>query len=302
MNLPRSNIVQSCTASLLETAMKAQRPRTRAAVFEIFGKESEAIEARFGRDSFSRHYHDTYSFGLVYEGVNQFGYRHRTFEAQAGTIGICDPGEVHDGGKAGIGWAYRSAFPSAGTMRDLAAELGMDGLPGFNTGHITDPLSIRRLDRFLRLLFSKDSGACATEVEEAAIDAFATIIERNADSVRPQHGPTVCSKIAQKALAVMHDRWSEPMSLSEIAQATGASRFSTIRSVARATGLTPHNYVVQLRVDRAKALIRSGASIAAAAVDAGFVDQSHLSRALARRWGVTPGAFRAAYRHRRSAI
>ena len=262
-------------------------------LFTLLGHESEAISARFGTDGFSRHFHDTFSFGLVHEGVNAFGYRKRTYEAEAGSIGICDPGEVHDGGMARVPWAYRSAFPSAETMIAVAAELGMDELPAFSTGRVADPLSVRRLHRFLSMLFGETGET--DELEEAGIDAFATIIQRNAVGVRSGHRPAQCPEIAARALSVIHDRWNEPVRLAEMADAAGASRFSTIRSVAKATGLTPHAYLVQLRVREAKALMRQGVSIAGAAADAGFVDQSHLSRALTRRWGVSPGAFTKAY-------
>lgn len=271
------------------------RFRSKVALFTLLGHENEAIAASFGTDGFSRHYHDTFSFGLVHSGLNQFGYRRRTFEAAAGTVGICDPGEVHDGGMAGIPWSYRSAFPSAEAMTTVASEVGMDGLPAFNTGHIADPLSVRRLHRFLTLLFDSGDGATADEIEEAGVDAFATIIARNAVGVRRQHGADLSSGIAAKALEMIHDRWHEPVRLAEMADAAGASRFSTIRSVSRTIGLTPHAYLLQLRVHKAKALMRSGVSIAGAAADAGFVDQAHLSRVLNRRWGVTPGAFSRAY-------
>jgi len=269
---------------------------SRAAVFVLLGHDSEAITARFGPAGFSRHYHETYSFGLVASGMNQFRYRRRTFQAVAGTIGICDPGEVHDGGMARMPWAYRAAFPSAEAMSALAAEIGMHGLPAFDTGHIVDPVSVASLHRFLALLFEEDPACRDHALEEAGIDAFATIIRRNAVGVRPHHRAVECPRIAAEALTLMHDRWEGPVPLSDMAEAAGASRYATIRSVARATGLTPHAYLLQLRVCKAKELLRQGVPAAAAAADTGFVDQSHLSRAMRQRWGVGPGAFSTAYR------
>jgi AraC-like DNA-binding protein len=277
-----------------EGAVDNREPRSRAALFKLLGQETEAIQARFGKDAFSRHYHDTFSFGLVLEGVNSFAYRRRTFEANAGSIGICDPGEVHDGGRAGIAWAYRSAFPTAETMTAIAADLGMDGMPVFNTGHLNDPASVARLRKFLGLLFARDV-ADPNALEEAGIDALSTIISNNAVGVTRTHRSVEHHAIAASALEVIHDRWNEPVAIADMADAAGASRFSVIRSVAKATGLTPHSYLIQLRVRRAKELMRQGLPIAWAAADAGFVDQSHLTKSLVQRWGVTPGAFSRAY-------
>ena len=69
-----------------------------------------------------------------------------------------------------------------------------------------------------------------------------------------------------------------------------------MRGFARLTGLTPHAYVVQRRLDLARRLIRQGGALAEAAVDAGFADQSHMHRVFAAHYGFTPGAYAAAFR------
>jgi AraC-like DNA-binding protein len=62
----------------------------------------------------------------------------------------------------------------------------------------------------------------------------------------------------------------------------------------REVGLTPHRYIVQLRVERARKLLRQGETPAAVAAAAGFTDQSHMTRAFARQFGVSPARYRAA--------
>jgi AraC family transcriptional regulator len=63
------------------------------------------------------------------------------------------------------------------------------------------------------------------------------------------------------------------------------------------TGLAPHRYLLQVRVAHVKALLRdSDRDLALIAMDAGFFDQSHMTRVFRRLTGVTPGVFRAADR------
>ncbi len=62
------------------------------------------------------------------------------------------------------------------------------------------------------------------------------------------------------------------------------------------TGLTPHAYIIQRRLELGKSLIRSGVGLADAGCEAGFADQSHFHRAFVRRFGMTPGAYAAAMR------
>jgi AraC family transcriptional regulator len=60
----------------------------------------------------------------------------------------------------------------------------------------------------------------------------------------------------------------------------------------KATGLTPHRYLIMIRVDRARRLLLStDESIAEVAAHVGFADQSHLNRHFKRIVGITPGAF-----------
>jgi len=55
--------------------------------------------------------------------------------------------------------------------------------------------------------------------------------------------------------------------------------------------MTPHAYQLQVRVRRAKALLLAGHPIAQAATEAGFWDQSHLTRHFKRTIGVTPARY-----------
>jgi AraC-like DNA-binding protein len=68
-----------------------------------------------------------------------------------------------------------------------------------------------------------------------------------------------------------------------------------IRVFRAEVGLTPHAYVVDVRVRRAQALLKEGASPADAAARVGFADQAHLTRAFKARVGVAPGAYRRAH-------
>ncbi|MBN3750550.1 helix-turn-helix transcriptional regulator, partial [Burkholderia sp. Se-20373] len=82
-----------------------------------------------------------------------------------------------------------------------------------------------------------------------------------------------------------------PVSLAELADLSGVSRFQLLRGFARELGITPHAYLIQSRARLARALLASGLPIADAAAEAGFADQSHLTRAFARQFGITPGRF-----------
>src|SRR6516164_1642368 len=81
----------------------------------------------------------------------------------------------------------------------------------------------------------------------------------------------------------------EPIEVQALADIAGRSPFHFTRVFTRSVGMTPHRYVVHLRLQRAIELVREGQSgLAEIAVRTGFADQSHLSRWVRRVHGVPP--------------
>ena len=69
-------------------------------------------------------------------------------------------------------------------------------------------------------------------------------------------------------------------------------RFGFLRRFKKAAGLTPHQFMVQNRLRTAKKLLAENFSPAAAALEAGFYDQSHLNRWFRRGIGLTPREYK----------
>ena len=95
----------------------------------------------------------------------------------------------------------------------------------------------------------------------------------------------------QGVLLHIGENLNQPLTLSELAGLTGLSmwRFATV--FRQQVGIAPHRYICRLRLERAQALIREGVPAATAASEAGFYDQSHLSRHFKNVFGMTPGQY-----------
>jgi AraC family transcriptional regulator len=80
----------------------------------------------------------------------------------------------------------------------------------------------------------------------------------------------------------------EPIDVAALASLAARSPFHFTRVFAGSVGITPHRYVVHLRLQRAIELVRGGqSSLAEVAAATGFADQSHLSRWVRRVHGVS---------------
>ena len=89
----------------------------------------------------------------------------------------------------------------------------------------------------------------------------------------------------------IQENFAQEIGLADIANAARVSPYHLARLFKQVTGVTPHQYLIGVRVDNARALLSAGAgkrSIADIAEAVGFADQSHLTRHVKRLLGVTP--------------
>jgi AraC family transcriptional regulator len=91
------------------------------------------------------------------------------------------------------------------------------------------------------------------------------------------------------AVDYIEDQLHEDLTIAEIAREVHMSPFHFTRLFKKATGQSPYRYVIQARVKRAKALLKSRKfSISEVAHQTGFADQSHLTHHVKKLYGVTP--------------
>jgi len=234
---------------------------------------------------FDPHFHEDYTFGLVTRGANRFRYGHRRLIAPAGTLCLAVPGEIHTGEADAEGWTYWTIHVSPVALADLSARCGWGGgAPDFPSGVVEDAEAASLFAR----LFATDADAPLLAVEVRVVEALSRMISVHAARRRPaDERPGSSAGIARELL---FDRWNENPTLADLEAATGVGARRLIGDFKAAFGLPPHAWLTRLRACRARAMILSGMPIAHAAVEAGFADQSHLTRTFRRFLGHTPGA------------
>jgi AraC family transcriptional regulator len=98
----------------------------------------------------------------------------------------------------------------------------------------------------------------------------------------------------RRVLDRIHTDFAEDLGLDDLATTSGYSRAHFLRMFRAATGMTPHGYLREVRLENARRLLAAAgaASIAEIALACGFSSHSHLTRQFSERFGVTPSAFR----------
>ena len=89
------------------------------------------------------------------------------------------------------------------------------------------------------------------------------------------------------------DNYSRDLKLAELAQVAGMSSFHFAREFKRTTGITPHQYLINHRVERAKAMLaKPNLPLTEVSLRSGFSHQSHFTRLFRRITGTTPHSYR----------
>ncbi|MCI0754933.1 AraC family transcriptional regulator [Teichococcus vastitatis] len=250
----------------------------------------EAVRARFAAHAYDAHRHDDWLVGVTERGVQDFFCRGARQRSTAGRVILIEPDEAHDG-QAGApgGFAYRMLYLPQRWLRSGLADVG-GGDPGFATCLHDDRALGTAIHSASAALFQPDERLAS----DAALDA---VLLR----LRPHFGRPVRTlaarrdcRVARRAREFLHDTLTANVGADALARSAGASdRFHLARSFRAAYGTSPHAYLVQIRLVRARHLLASGERPADVAAACGFADQSHLGRRFRRAYGLTPATYRA---------
>jgi AraC-like DNA-binding protein len=95
-------------------------------------------------------------------------------------------------------------------------------------------------------------------------------------------------RAAEKAREFIHSAIDRTITLDELAEQSGRDRWSLSRDFRLLFGTSPYRYLTMRRLDLVRSMLIQGESLVAAALIAGFVDQSHMTRHFSKTYGLSP--------------
>lgn len=247
----------------------------------------EAVEADTAH-SFGRHTHDQFGIGVIIRGAQKSASGRGPVEAGPGDMITVNPGEVHDGHPiGGEGRSWRMLYFDPSVIAQAVLDIG-EGRPEdfvFSRPVMSDVSAARRL---LPVYAAMTQMRETLAPETGFLQLVASLMDRKPAScfIPPSIG---------RAKALLDDDSAAATTLADLAAASGLSRFQVVRAFSAVTGMTPHAYLVQCRIKTVRRMIAKGTPLADAAFAGGFADQSHMTRAFVRAYGITPGAYALAH-------
>ncbi|CDZ56948.1 AraC family transcriptional regulator [Neorhizobium galegae] len=273
--------------------MRAKRPNG----FRMFRCGMAGVQAVVARSDhhFARHTHDQFGIGVIGSGAQKSASGRGPVEAGPDDVITVNPGEVHDGapiGDEGRFWQmlYFDLDVMAGAVADIR-----QGRPG--DFEFTDPvLRQQRQAATMRQLFT----AMTAEQAGAELRRQELLLTLLAEVMREAPEPKPVPRGIRAARERIDDDPAKAVSLADLAHLAGLSQFQLLRAFDKATGLTPHAYLIQRRIQLARKLVAGGAGLAEAALASGFADQSHMTRIFTRNFGLSPHLYAVSVRPRRA--
>jgi AraC family transcriptional regulator len=234
-----------------------------------------------------RHAHASAFFGLVLEGGYREIYGGRCRECNPSSLLFHPPGEIHSEAHYDVVVRIFTIEPNEQLLihvNDYSRTL--DGPHEFHAGPLL------RLGARLYREFRRDDPESSLAMEGIVLELLADAC-RNAKS----HSTMAPPRWLRRAREVLHDRFRETVQLGEIAQAVGVHPAHLARTFRRYYQCTIGDYVRDLRTEQARQELRvSNRPLAEIALALGYADQSHFATSFKRQTGMTPGAFRNAFR------
>jgi AraC-like DNA-binding protein len=217
----------------------------------------------------------------------------------AGNVIVLHPDEVHDG-RAGAqsGFRYRMVYIAPRLIRDALGEKARS-LPFVRSAVSTD----RRLRHALLPVFDDLARPLeALETDQGVVAIAAALLALDPSARRAASSGT-CALAVDRARQFLDAHCARMVKSEEIEAITGLDRYALARQFRTRLGTSPYRYLTMRRLERVRAMLRSGHGLADAALAAGFADQSHMTRQFTRAYGLPPGRwFGLQRRENRSAL
>ncbi|MEG3132341.1 AraC family transcriptional regulator [Rouxiella sp. T17] len=255
----------------------------------------ESRRACNSRACYKPHSHPTFSIGAVDAGGSTFtGASGGPYPLRPGMMVFIPAGCVHACNPLNDqSWSYQMLHLDAVWLSKLLAERR-----SFSGGFISES-NIRLIDnqslyrRFCQLnakLFS----AASVEQKNAALIKFIGDCDSDIDLVEtfpalPPHD----NRALRRVIKLLQETQRQPLALADLANISDMSRYQLIRAFRVATGMTPHAYQLNMRINQARCWLQADHNLTDIAYRLGFADQSHFQRVFKAHTGVTPGCYRA---------
>lgn len=239
----------------------------------------ETIRAHFEGHAYDPHWHGSYLVGITLSGTQEFHCRRERHRSTPGDAFLLEPGEIHDGdAPVEGGFTYLTFYLDeawlSSTLRGLYESVPSSYSLHFSRTMAREPQLAGAIARTFHSLHSEEMRI----VQQSTMDDLLGQLTRHSQWRKRLPSHLQSAAVAHRARDYLHAHMGENIGLSDLARETGTDRFTLTRCFKREFHLSPHAWLIQLRLANARSMLARGEQPADVAAALGFADQSHLGR------------------------
>ena len=244
------------------------------------------LELRYSNNTkhYKEHIHETFSIGINLEDKSIYTNKEKKYDLDVGMIAIVNPNEIHSCNPVlktpnlyymmylDEKWCY-------GIQKSICDEC--DGFKSFPEAILYDEKLYMEYKTLCKTIFSDIN---YFEKENELVNFFTKLF-------RPylrESTTKIEDPIFEKLVKYLKENYKENISLEELSQKFELNSFYIIRLFRSQINITPHAYLLNIKINRAKELLKKGFSIVDTALECGFTDQSHFHRNFLKIVATTP--------------
>lgn len=253
----------------------------------------ETIRAHFEGHAYDPHWHDSYLVGITLSGTQEFHCRRERHRSTPGDAFLLEPGEIHDGdAPVAGGFTYLTFYLDevwlSSTLRGLYESVPCSYSLHFSRTMAREPQLAGAIARTFHALHSEEMRI----VQQSTMDDLLGQLTRHSQWRKRLPSHLQSAAVAHRARDYLHAHMGDNIGLSDLARETGTDRFTLTRCFKREFHLSPHAWLIQLRLANARSMLARGEQPASVAAALGFADQSHLGRWFQRAYRLSPAHYR----------
>lgn len=238
--------------------------------------------------SYARHAHEEYSFGVTLAGRQDFFANGQFHRSLPGSVLVINPGDVHDG-HSGIDAAlqYHMLYIHPDKLEPMLNCAGVEQSKDFQiAGTLLDNPQLRQ--HLLRLVTLIESGNSDKLQQECQLYQIADCFARAQGVAVAVKKPGKADCLLLRARDYMQDNLQSQTSLTQVSEQANLSKYHFLRMFRQHFGITPHQYILNCRINRAREDLERGAALDDVVFKYGFSDLSHFNRRFKPVFGMTP--------------
>lgn len=250
------------------------------------------VECRCSRSSvrhFKTHMHSTLSIGAVDRGRVQYKVGNREALLSVGSLAVINPESLHScNAIGGHGRSYSMLYLDVAWCLQVQKSLWkVDTFIPVEKNQLDDrPLYDLYCLTVQRVM---DNNVHLLEKEQLLVSLCTEVFSRLCP-IEPKQIDTPAD--LEKLKSLLGENLKEDLTLDSLADKLGVNPYTLLRRFKAGTGITPHAYRMNCRIELARKYLQQGMDITETALECGFFDQSHLHRHFKSMTTVTPQEYR----------